>query len=137
MVPEAHSLHFIIVDDDPISNMLCRKLIFNTNRNYSSTSFTKPEDGLNYILKLSKSESTENYVLLLDINMPSMNGWEFLQQVEKIKPTLRNHMHIYLLSSSVNPRDKEKALAIPLIEAYLEKPLSKEFLMALSGEGVC
>jgi CheY-like chemotaxis protein len=62
-------------------------------------------------------------LILLDLNMPVMDGWEFLETFEKQYPQLTDKTKIYVLSSSINPKDKERAEREKLIVGFLEKPL--------------
>jgi CheY-like chemotaxis protein len=67
-------------------------------------------------------------LILLDINMPIMSGWEFLDSFDDFSDTIKKQFRIYLLSSSVDDRDKEKAKQNKNVIDYLSKPLSKEMV---------
>jgi response regulator RpfG family c-di-GMP phosphodiesterase len=115
---------FIVIDDDSISNMLCKKVIAKTIPDAEVITFTEPEKGLAYLLTTYEKPTSGNAILFLDINMPSMSGWEFMEQFKEAGETVKKKIHVYILSSSVNPLDKEKARTNPGIVEYLEKPLS-------------
>ena len=60
--------------------------------------------------------------------MPIMNGWDFLEEFEKIKHQFKTLSRIYLLSSTVDPEDYKRAKKFPLVQNFISKPLSKEAL---------
>lgn len=67
-------------------------------------------------------------ILLLDINMPIVDGWDFLELFDQLPQTVRERVSIYMLSSSINPVDVEKAQEHPSIVRYLTKPISDSIL---------
>lgn len=117
---------FIIIDDDPINNKLCQLNIKRTVPEAYIRTFTNPEEGLKYLQELFNVDEKNDTILYLDINMPEMNGWEFMEQFEKFNPEIRELVKVYILSSSVNPRDREKAMSNDNIEDYIVKPLSSD-----------
>ena len=67
-------------------------------------------------------------LILLDINMPRMDGWEFLDQYDKLEQAMRGDRVIIMLSTSTNPHDIEKATSKEIVGGFLEKPLTEEAL---------
>ena len=122
---------FIIIDDDPINNLLCSKNIRKTVQDADIITFIEAEKALQYIKSNFNEPNAGNAILFLDINMPTMTGWEFLEQFEKINATIKNHISIYMLSSSISQDDKQKAKIHPDVIEYIEKPLSIEVLKML------
>jgi len=125
-------LHFIVVDDDPVNNMICKKVIAHAIPLADIKTFTEPENGLAYLKTAFAESSANKSVLFLDINMPSMTGWEFLEQFELARMQNKERLSIYILSSSVNTADKEKAKANHNITGYLVKPLSVDIMRSLA-----
>ncbi len=120
---------FLIVDDDPQNNSLSRLAIRKIMGNVPVTDFEIPESGLEYIEKeFQLITPNEKTILLLDINMPTMTGWEFLEAFENFNDKIKGHFQIYLLSSSVDPSDIERARSNSLVADFIEKPLNKEAL---------
>lgn len=117
---------FIIIDDDPINNKLCQLNIKKTVPEAYIRTFTNPEEGLKYLQELFNVDEKNDTILYLDINMPEMNGWEFMEKFEKFNPEIRELVKVYILSSSVNPRDREKAMSNDNIEDYVVKPLTSD-----------
>ena len=125
---------FLIVDDDPQNNSLSRMAIRKVLGNVPVKDFEVPETGLEYIGKDFETGSRdEKTVLLLDINMPTMTGWEFLEEFDKLSENIKMQFQIFMLSSSVDPSDIERATSNPLVTDFIEKPLNKEALERMFG----
>jgi CheY-like chemotaxis protein len=91
--------------------------------------FNIPENGLSYIQNdhINYFGST---ILLLDINMPDIDGWRFLEEYEKFINKTKPPIAIYLLCSSVNNRDRDRAKANKYVRGFIEKPLSCAAIIA-------
>lgn len=114
---------FILIDDDPIANLLHKKIIERTcsEKIAEIIEFTSARKALDYMVNCEKCEQMKNYFVLLDINMPEINGWEFLELLNKARMTWRN---IFILSSSVARFDIVRAKNNSSVKGYLTKPLS-------------
>lgn len=114
----------IIIDDNILNNKLCSHLL---KKYFSSppeiVSFTSPELGIQHILSTTKTKSTAT-LLLLDINMPTLSGWEVLEELDNFLYESRDNFSVFILSSSVDLRDHDRAQASPHVSAILEKPLT-------------
>ena len=93
--------------------------------------FTKPTEGLEFIENKYSKSSTQT-ILFLDINMPGMDGWEFLEEYEKFSDDLKKQISIYMLSSSVDHRDKNKADAYKDVKGFISKPLTVETIILIA-----
>ncbi|WP_192820390.1 response regulator [Rufibacter sp. LB8] len=113
---------YIIVDDDPTNNMICEFIIQRFNSKAQVTSFLEPEAALAYISH-PDAVDTQQTIMFLDINMPSMTGWEFLELYQSFSEDLKKKFTIYILSSSLEILDKEKAANNPWVAGFLSKPL--------------
>ena len=112
---------FLIVDDDPTNNIICKTVI---KKHYPSTevkAFQNPELALNF-LRTQFGDFTGSTLMLLDINMPQLSGWEVVEQIVNM-PKVANRLTIYILSSSEDEADIEKAGSYSSISGYLSKPL--------------
>jgi two-component system chemotaxis response regulator CheY len=123
---------FIIVDDDRINNKICSILLSMTVTDRPVICFQEPEEGLDYIQR-EFSAGAPPSILLLDINMPSMTGWEFMTRFQTLNEAVKEKITVYILSSSVDQHDIDKAAANPLIKGFISKPLSQETARELAG----
>ncbi len=124
---------FIVIDDDPLNNTICRLTIKKALGVTDVKTFTDPLEGLAYVTNEYPETISNNRptFLFLDINMPIMNGWEFLEQYDILSDSIKNSIKLYILSSSVDDRDIEKANADRNIVTYLAKPITKEIIIDL------
>jgi CheY-like chemotaxis protein len=132
-----NSARFIVIDDDPLNNTICRLTIKKALGGVEVITFTDPQQGLQYIdEQYSNPQADEgSTVLFLDINMPIMNGWEFLEKYECLSNSVKSAIKVYILSSSVDDRDIEKAHSNKNIVNYLAKPITKETILVLTNPG--
>lgn len=123
--------NFILIDDDPVNNMLSIIIIEEVFPDAKITEFTDPKAGLDHVLTSCNHEVEGKCILFLDLNMPIMSGWEFMDQFEKSNNRIQNQFDIYILSSSVNPADLERARSNTHITDFIEKPLTEDVLITL------
>jgi len=123
--------HFVVIDDDPLNNKICRVCIEKSYPGVEVTTFTDPVAGFKHISE--GYASSENFVsLFLDIKMPMMDAWDFLERFEQLDEGLKSRVKIYILSSSVDKRDMERAQANKYVAYYLIKPLTIESIRLLT-----
>lgn len=125
---------FLIVDDDTLNNYITKILLKKSFEGVHVNDFTNPENGLDFM----KSEPSHHppeakTILLLDINMPVLSGWEYLDAFELLDGSIKDQYEIYILSSSVDPGDVQRAKNHPLVKDFMEKPLNKEVLVKRFG----
>jgi CheY-like chemotaxis protein len=120
-------LEVIIIDDDEIMIMIQKKMIINSSFNDKPLSFLNGKLGLDYIEK--DNDADKLYFIFLDINMPVMNGWEFLDALNKT--SFAGNVIVAVLSSSTNESDKQKVLQYTQVTSYLEKPINTQKLNEL------
>jgi CheY-like chemotaxis protein len=125
---------FIIIDDDKLNNKICSVTLHKVSNDADIKSFTDPVAGFEYI---AEEYSRTNYdtptILLLDLAMPGIDGWEFLKRFDKLDDTIKKQIKIYILSSSEDKRDMEKAEADKHVTKYLIKPLNKDAIEIIAG----
>ena len=122
--------NYIIVDDDPVNNTICKITIKRALGSIDIKTFLDPEEGLEFI-NAEYSDIRQHGIIFLDINMPTINGWEFMEKFGLFKEEIRNKLVVYIVSSSVDQRDKDKAKQNPLIKGFLSKPLTVEMIQAI------
>ncbi len=107
----------ILVDDQPITNFITRKLLQVEGITIPISDFTNPVLALEQILK----QKEQNDLIILDLNMPEMSGWEFLDKLVESKYSPK----IVILTSSTSDLDKNKASEYDFVKDYIIKPLNK------------
>ncbi|MFM6975421.1 MAG: response regulator [Sphingobacteriaceae bacterium] len=123
---------FLVVDDDILNNTLCNYTISKVFTDADIHCFQYPKEGLNYILSEYRDKREMHpTILFLDINMPEINGWDFLDEFSKMSNTIHEQFTIYLVSSSIYDSDRVKAQSNVHVKDYLEKPLSSTILKQL------
>ena len=82
------------------------------------------ENGFDALAFLKKENQSPPELIFLDINMPKMNGWEFLDEYRQLSEEQKSRVIILMLTTSVNPADRKKAETVPEINGYYSKPLN-------------
>jgi two-component SAPR family response regulator len=121
-------MEVILVDDDEIILTLNKFVLIKTDFHHSPKVFIKAQDCLEHV-KLRKSK--DHVLVFLDINMPEMNGWEFLEALQKIE--LKTKVLVVVVSSSIDHFDKVRAKSHPNVIDYFVKPLTKAQLNDLKS----
>ncbi|MBW3466439.1 response regulator [Arthrospiribacter ruber] len=111
----------ILVDDDPINNLINKRLITKLSISEKVEEFLEAEKALQKLKTMDPGETT---LILLDINMPVMNGWDFLNVYLKEFPDRNDR--IFVLSSSIDLQDRQKAMQYKVVKGFVEKPLTPE-----------
>lgn len=126
--------HFILIDDDVVFNFIHTEVIKRVLPDAAVDTYNCPSEGLEYIAgRIERNEKLPD-VLLLDIRMPELDGFELLAELEKLPASSLDSMAIYMLTSSLDDRDRMKALRSPLVRGFKNKPLTENKLMEILTE---
>ncbi|WP_158973643.1 response regulator [Cellulophaga sp. L1A9] len=125
------NFNFCIVDDDDIYQFTIKKTINSLDLAKNIIAFSDGEEALDYMIKNLHNDEELPDIILLDINMPIMDGYQFMEEYVKIKPKLGKKITIYMVSSSVDPIDIERAKRISEISDYIIKPIKKGKLKSI------
>ncbi len=122
-----------LVDDDSIFRLIASRTIKGANITEQILQFTNGGEALKYLEENFDQHELLPDVLFLDINMPYVDGWMFLDDFEKIKSKMSKSISIYMVSSSIDPEDINRAKRNKLVNDYVIKPVSKETFLKLVG----
>ncbi|TBX69198.1 response regulator [Flavobacterium silvisoli] len=122
------------VDDDPITLMLCKKVIERVEFAKEIITAQDGEEAIKFFDDLASSQNNGEVVsypklTFLDLNMPVMNGWEFLDvYLQKDYQTLFPEAKFIVLSSTIDPDDVNQSMKYPVVVDFMSKPITKEML---------
>jgi CheY-like chemotaxis protein len=129
-------ISILLVDDDEINNFISIKLIKKALSDANITACLNGRFAIDELTRIQKADpgALPDFILL-DINMPIMNGWEFLDEYKRLNIDPTGKSKIYIISSSVFSNDISKARSYPLVKNFVSKPLSVEKIVEmLTGE---
>lgn len=127
MNADSKPVSILLVDDDEINNFISIKLIKKALSNTDISACLNGRFAIEELVELQKKDpSLLPDFILLDINMPIMNGWEFLDEYKRLNLDPLGKSKIYIISSSVFSNDINKARSYPLVKNFISKPLSVE-----------
>lgn len=128
----ANKLNFIVVDDSKLDCFIAEKIIQNTGKCDTVKVFQQATDALLHIKGSTNQEETT--IVFVDIQMPVMNGFEFVENFENLPADLKKNYHIYMLSSSINENDIAKVKGYASVKHFLNKPLTNDTIVAVLDE---
>ncbi|MEH6619819.1 response regulator [Maribacter arcticus] len=117
-----------IIDDDPIFIYGTKRIIEKVDFCNKIIVYNNGQEAIDGIYELIKTKEQLPDVILLDINMPVMDGWEFLVEFKKLQNLFSKKIHIYIASSSVDPRDIERVKNYKEVSDYILKPITPDDL---------
>lgn len=117
-----------VVDDDEIFMVIARKMIAYCAPGWQIIEFVNGERMLDYFKLHASTPALLPDLVLLDINMPVMDGWMFLDEYKNLHTIIEKSSQIYLTSSSIDTKDIERARQNPLLRDYIVKPLNQDTL---------
>ncbi len=117
-----------IVDDDAINRFIFSKTIENQKFSEKILSFENGQLAIEFLIDNILTNHVIPDIIFIDLNMPVMNGWEFIEEYIKIKPKITKKIAIYFVSASINPNDLERANQINVVSGYIVKPFKPEEL---------
>lgn len=120
-----------LIDDDEIYLFSVRKVIELNQLSEKVMEFRNGQEALDFFLQSNEHVAELPDVILLDINMPVMNGWEFIEEFRKVSASFPKEILLYVVSSSVNKSDVDKARSFPSVNDYLVKPITASQLKTI------
>ena len=121
-----NEINLLVIDDDEINIFIMKKIMEKTGHNAKMISKTNGKLAIEYLAELINNDLPLPNLILVDINMPVLNGWEFLEQYKTLN--IMRNIDMYMLSSSIYENDMEKAKIFKSVKGFISKPLSIEHL---------
>jgi two-component system chemotaxis response regulator CheY len=122
-----------VVDDDTVYQFTASRTLKATKLTDQILQFPNGQEALEFLSTNSGNAAKLPDIIFLDINMPVTDGWMFLDEFRKLKEEFAKQMRIYMVSSSIDPRDLNRARANPEVSDYVEKPISLTKFSELLG----
>ncbi|WOK08836.1 response regulator [Imperialibacter roseus] len=122
----AKKFHVFIVDDDPSFRFITKKLCEKEPSIGRIEDFEDIYDALRQIMLHKKSAENLPDVILLDLNFPTLNGWEFLEGFVDLQVSLAKKIPVFVISSSLLNSDRARAKEIDIVKGFFSKPITLE-----------
>ncbi|SDD52381.1 Response regulator receiver domain-containing protein [Algoriphagus faecimaris] len=122
----------VFVDDDAIVKMVGVKILKNIGYDGPISQFGNGKEALDEIRERTEAMDIKSIdqpiLLLLDINMPVMDSWGFLEEFSQLPEEVREKFFIAIITSSISPQDKDQALSYSDVKDYIQKPISPKYM---------
>ncbi len=113
--------YIVIIEDDPITTLIIKKSLEKNIQNITLKAFEHGQEAYQKLVEEYQNSNILPDLILLDINMPIMNGWEFLDAFQKVEKS--QQVPVVMLTSSIDKEDINKSKQYPKVKGYFSKPL--------------
>lgn len=124
-------LSFIIIDDTELDHFIARKMIGNVSNAYEVKSFLDASSALQHIIENEHDPTIKIVIVFLDIYMPLMNGFQFVEQFEQLEQSIQDRYYIVALTSSIEISDINRISSYRSFKARITKPITASGLQSL------
>lgn len=124
----------LVIDDSATDRYIAKRMAEKHNFAEEIVLHESALEALKYLLSLEQTPNLLPQFIFLDINMPEMNGYEFLDEYTKLSDTIRRNCIIMMITTSIHPDDLRRAESNPSVIRFLNKPLDKEKLETIKQE---
>ncbi len=126
----------MLIDDNLIDLYITSRIITKSHFSSKILEYNLPHEALKYLQDNQENIEALPDVIFVDIYMPLMTGFEFMQEYEKLSDTLKNHCQVLIISSTSDDRDITTALRDKNVSDFQEKPITKQFLKTINAKAV-
>jgi CheY-like chemotaxis protein len=122
-----HSIkNLLLIDDDEIFTFMTKKIIEKTNLTEQIKVFGNGKEAISFLDSVAGEPHLLPEVIFLDLSMPVLDGWGFLEEYIRLKPKFGKKIILYIISSSVSPQDHERAKSYNDVSDFIIKPMTRE-----------
>ena len=118
--------NILLIDDDATIIFLTKRIIVSTGIDTSIKEFGDGQEAIDFLKDNVNYAEVLPDVIFLDLSMPIMDGWEFLEEYIFVEPKIKKKIKLYIVSSSISPHDIERAKHFNMVSDFIIKPLVKE-----------
>jgi CheY-like chemotaxis protein len=126
----------IFIDDSPLDHFILKRILNKYKLAYEVSCTENGEEVLRFLKKYQHDKDKLPDLILVDLYMPKLNGWSFLEKMQHIYSSLAKLPKMFILSSSINPRDIHHARQYSCVNSFIFKPITKEVLEKLVNEEI-
>jgi CheY-like chemotaxis protein len=114
-----------LIDDDPVFVYLTKKIICSVSGGCEIMEFADGELAIDHLRKVCGDSTSLPDIIFVDLSMPVMDGWEFLDEYALLRPKLGKPIELFIVSSSISPQEVERSKSYPTVSDFLIKPVAK------------
>ena len=122
----------LIIDDDEINNFVLKNVILRAFSDARIHIVSEGQAGLDFLVNRRSEGTDPPGIILVDINMPVLNGFEFLDAYQE--RFLNEHSHVYMVSSSISKEDQKRSYSYDFVQGYITKPLWNQNVVCIVDE---
>ncbi len=126
--------NIMLIDDDEIFTYIIKKIIDETKLADQINIFGNGREAITYLEEVANNADALPEVIFLDLNMPILDGWGFLEEYIKLKPNLSKKINLYIITTSVSPMDFKKSKSYSEVSDFIVKPMAKERFIEIIKE---
>lgn len=128
------SLDFIMIDNNQLNCFIIERMLHNIDKSLPLKTFVHAHEAYEAIKNSAPKATDSQTVILLDIHMPLMDGFEFLEEFDNLPTEVRDHYTIYILTSSTDKKDKARSAKSSSVKRFISKPLTFDILTGIIAE---